>query len=232
MQVTTTGLINSALPINEYTLEGGVTIRDKTNGIGKAIFSSELTNLYRRPTYKILINNKQLISPTCSNPSSNLYLIFAGSLKITFKHKNELIKITEVDAKSKTILYVDPKKDVKGTAYDAYFHMPMEISLENAIQKIQNIKTDFTNFKGEVAIYNRHGVAVFGWDNQIQNYALYWANPSEEKVKKIECFSCTRLQDRETYSAKSLDGNVNFRYLHGHPPYLNAELAVEIPLTE
>lgn len=215
----------------DYGLEGGAVVCDKTNGIGKVIFEDGCISEKNKSTYQVFINDKKIIRPTCSNPSSKECIIFRNSLKFSFKWKDGFIKITEKDAQSKTIFYVDPKKDVDGIAYDAYSYIPKEISLEDAKQKIQNIKADFPDFTGDIAIYNRHGVAVFGWDKNIKNYALYWANPYEEKVKPMTTSECQRFRDGGTSFAKSTDGNVNFRYSHGKGSFLNAEAAVRIDLT-
>lgn len=224
------GLIPSPLQINTYHLEGRVTICDKTNGVAQAVFSAKWTDHYQQSAYKVLINGKKLIFPICSTPSSGPGFIFVGSRKITFKKEDEFIKITEVDAKNKTVCYVDPRKDVEGKAYDVYSHKPMEISVEDAEKKIQNLKINFPHFKGDMVIYNRHGVAVFGWDKNDEKYALYWASPSEENVHPIKCSSCDRYRDGGSSIAKSKDGNVNFRYIFGKGCYLNAEPAIRIVL--
>jgi hypothetical protein len=231
MNITNACLSQAIYPKNEYTLEGGVTVCDRTNGIGKVIFSLAATEKYKASAYEIFINGKKLILPTCSNPTSEAKLLFVGSLKITFKPKKEFIKICEVDEFNKTVYYVDPSISIDGVAYDAYSYMPLEISMEEAALKIQNIKTDFPNFIGDIAVYNRHGVAVFGWDKNVNNYALCWANPSEEKVQMRECF-CERYRDGGTSTAKSKDGKANFRYLFGKGHYLNAETATTISLTK
>lgn len=256
MNITTTSLAHSASPINQinedgtgaltkafhelsflepaniYTLEGGATVCDKTKGIGKAVFSQILTEKKKKSTYQVLINGKKLVFP-----ASEIGLVFVRSQKITIERENEFIKITEEDAKATTtILYVDPRKDLDGVGYDAYSYMPREVSREEAMQKIQNIKTDFPDFKGYRAAYNRHGVGIFGWEKTQSGYAFYWASPSEEKVHMVECppfIGCSYHRDGGSCLAKSKDGNVNFQYkVDSDKHYLNGELATPISLTE
>lgn|GEM_PF-6501978 len=230
MQVPITSSTNQIPHVQEYFLEGGVKIRDKTQGMGKAILSAELTDRHQTPVYHVLIHGKKLIFPTCPYPSSGESVAFMGSRKITFKQENGLIKIKEeVDESFKRVLYVNPKKVVDKVAYDAYSYPPMKISLESAMRKIQYINTDFPNFKEHLAAYNCHGVAVFGWDKDTQNYALYWANPHEEKVKKMECSVCESYPNDGSSLAKSKDGSVNFRYLDDtYCFYLNSKMAKAI----
>jgi hypothetical protein len=216
----------------EYEVEGGVTIYDKVAGIGKAIFQADLATQHQTSIYKILINDKKLIVPTCVDPSLDISVIFKGSVTITFERKDHFIKITEFDASRETVLYVDPRNLIRGIAYDAYKYIPTEISLENAMQKVACLKQDFPNFKGEMAVYNRHGVVIFGWDTNDKKYALCWASPDQEKVEKMECVTCTRYPGEKTSIAKSSDGNVNFRHLASQGPYLNAEAATQFSLPE
>jgi len=230
MQVTPTTL-NTIPQINEYNLEGGVVIRDKTNGIGKAIFSSELTEKHKTSVYQVFINNKKLVYPTCSDPGSSMNILFGGSLNITFKQKGEFIKITEKDESSKSVFYVDFNKPINKIAYAAYTYIPKEITEEDAMQKVESLRRDFPNFEGEIAIYNRHGVAVFGCDGN--NYALYWAGPHQDKITKIECSICARYRDGGTSIAKSKDESVHFQYFFDDfSYYLNAETAKHISLAK
>ena len=52
----------SSIPTLEYSLEGGVSVRDKTNGIAKIVYSKELTEKRGRPIYDIFINNRPSVS--------------------------------------------------------------------------------------------------------------------------------------------------------------------------
>lgn len=221
----TTGPITSKAQVNEYRLEGGATVRDKTNGMARAIFSAELTSRYQKSAYEIFINNKQLIAPSRTD-----HLICAGCASITFKLKDLFIKITEVevDEKSKSVLYVDSRKCINGAGYVAYSYIPKELTLEEAYKKIQNL-SEFSDFKPDIAVYNSHGVAVFGWENH-QGYALYWSRPDEENVKKIQA-QCSRYSDGGSSIAKSNDGAVNFCFSFGVGYSLNAEPATKIFLT-
>lgn len=229
LQVSATTSLAQNPQINEYSLKGGVTIRDKTNGIAKAIFSEELAKLYQKPAYQIFINNKKIIFPTFSNPLTDPDLTFTSSLRITFKLQDAFIKIIEVDETSKNVFYVDPRKAVfQDSAYDVYTYIPKELTFHEASKKIQNL-SEFKKFKPDMAAYNRHGVVVFGCEDG-QGYTIYWANPHEEKVKKIENATCMRYRDGGTSVAKSNDGTVHFRYLINKGFYLNAELATRILL--
>ncbi len=215
---------SSQSTINEYKLEGGLTVRDKTHGIACVRFSEEQTRRQQCAAYEIFINGKKIIFPTCSEPSASR-VFFNGSLKITLKVKDDgLVKISEVDATGKTAYYVNTKSCVNGIAYDTYSYIPKELNLEEASLKITNLPS---TFKPDQAIYNRHGVAMFGWEDN--RYALYWASPHEPQVKKMEA-DCTRYRDGGTSFAKSNDGAVNFQYLLGGNSFLNAELATRIPL--
>lgn len=223
MQITGLNLRNSCTQINEYKFEGGVTILDKTNDIAKVVFLSN------EPTYGILINDKNLIVPTSNLETNIINLIFFNSIKITFEKENDFIKITEMDVDSETEFYVDLRKPIVKKFYFAYFYMPIEISLENAKLKIQDLKSDFPNFEGDMAAYNRHGVAVFGWDKIDKSYALYWARPHQEKVERIKCFFCDRYSDGGTSIGRAENDDVDFRYIFkDRQYYLNRELATKI----
>lgn len=218
----------SAPQYREYRLEGGVTVRDKTNGVATAFFLINLTAKDRPPAYRVYVHHKKLIFPICSDPSSNPGLSFRGSKQILFEPKGPFIEITEIDDRGPTVLYVDPRRrDV--AYYDVYPYVPRELALEEAARKIPN-RSEFGDFQPDMAAYNRHGVAVFGCE-QNKGYALYWANPYEGTVKKMETIQCERYRDGGTSIAKSKDGFVNFRYLSGKGFYLNAEPATKIELT-
>ncbi len=215
--------------VKEYTLDNGVVICDRVNGIAKVVFSQLWTDKYKRPSYLVSINGKMLTRPTISTPSENARVIFCGSIKFTFAQKNEFIEITEVDETSQPVMYIDPRNAVNGIAYDAYSYIPTAITEEEARKKLEKMNTDYPDFKSDITVYNRHGVAVFGYDSKKQDYALCWANPHEEKVKIMECFECGRLRDGGTSFAKSTDQTVNFRYnITNGMSYLNAEIATKI----
>lgn len=212
----------------EYGLiKGGVIVCDKIGGIAKLVFEEGFLSEQDKSAYRVLINGKKLIFPTHFH-SSEGRIVFTNSLKFIFEWKGEFIKITEKDAQSQSIFYVDPTKVIKDISYIAYSYMPKEINLEEAKQKFQNIKASFPNFRGDVAIYNRHGVAVFGFDRHILKHALYWANPHEKKVKPVEL---DEIDFGESFCvANATCGMVRFRSCDkGH--FLNGERAIEIDLT-
>lgn len=225
MQPLSTSSITVKPQCNEYQLKGEVTIRDKTNGMAKVIFSEELTKQYKKSAFEVFINNKKLIFPAFSNPSSAPRIFFTDSLTITLKLKDGFVKISEVDEKSaKTVFYVNTERCVGDIAYDTYTYIPKEVTLEEASMKMQNLSD--VKFEPIMAIYNRHGVAVFGIENE--KYALYWANPHEEKVKKMEMEPCERTRNGSTIFAKSRDGAVDFRHTFAGDD-LNGEKATVIP---
>lgn len=222
----------SKFPVYEYILEGGVTVRDKTNGIGKAVFSQELTEKYKKPAYEIFINEKRLF---IQHPFSMSTLKCLESSKISFKQESGFIKIIE---DRKNIIYVDPKeKDILGIAI-VYCCMTKEMSMKNVVKKIQHLKTDLPSFETHLTIFNQYGVAVFGWDHNVKKYALCWASPSDEKVQMIKCSNCQRYNDGGSCFAASDNGEVNFRCtFNGYDTelnkikmefYLNKERAISI----
>lgn len=213
--------------VNEYKLDGGATVRDKTNGVARVSFCEDLTKELGQSAYRLLINDKKLIYPIYSRPSDG-ELIFVGSKKITIKATDTLFKISEVDSSSRNVFYVDTTNDVKGVAYDTYNYIPKDITEEEAKLKFRHLKEEYPDFKADIVAYNRHGVGVFGFEDS-KGYVLYWANPSEEKVQPIECAEAVRYRDGGTSIAKSNDGFVNFRYLaQDGNCYINAELATRI----
>lgn len=105
-----------------------------------------------------------------------------------------------------------------------------------AAQKIQNLHPKFQLY---TAVYNDHGVAVYG--NLFGNYSLYWANPSEKKVKLINTMSTTELIPGNIVlsAIKSYDATIHLdcRYRlgsdflpEGLEYYLNSAPAQILPL--
>jgi hypothetical protein len=209
-------------PTHKYQLEGGIRIRDKTEGIAQPVFSEALTKHFNAPTYEILINKKKLLRSCCNPPVS---LSFTKSFKMSFKPQDKFIKITSIDnEKGKAVLYVDQPKCAPH-AY-AYPYLPKALTLEEATLKIP---LSLEEFKPSIGLYNEHGVAIFGTDGT--GYALYWANPYEEKVKKIDIDLGTLRRGGGSTFAKSKDGRVNFHYELGRYVYLNGQVARKIPFS-
>lgn len=221
-------LLKSNEQINEYTLyRGRVTVQDKTDGIAKVVFATEYEH-NEQPIYKITMNDKKLVFPTYSDPSSAPDFLTIGSVKINFEKENGFITIRELGPENiETILYVNIRNCISDSAYNVYRYLPRKLTLREASQKMQNL-SEFPEFTPKVAIYNRHGVAVFGHDGK--DYALYWASPCEAKVKKLEAAQCAIARDGSSSVAKSGDGAVDFQHLFGKKFYLNAELATPISL--
>jgi len=223
-------------PVNEYGLEGGLTVRDKTDGIAKVSLDREMTETHSKPVYRLTIHNKKLILPIASHPSDGEFLL-ANSRKITIKALESLFKISEVDAKGKNVFYVDTSNDVEGVAYDTYNYIPEEITEEEARKKFAHLLKENPNFAPDRAAYNRHGVCLFGINYSetdfAVDYAFYWANPSEERVRKITCSEITRYRDGGTSIAKGAgsDSFINFRYLvDGKRYFINGEPANAIKM--
>jgi hypothetical protein len=227
---------------NIYNLKDGpgLIVTDKLNGIAQVQFKG-FTEDSHRPKYEILLNGKKLIFPTSSE--SPLYgfhgFSLVGSQKITFERIDSFIKITEVDEKCTSEFYIDDSKTVNEQAYDVYVYLPKSLTLDEAVKKISNLASQSPTFNPEYAVFNRHGVAVTGWDKEA--YALYWANPHEAYVKKIACSQiCYPGQNRDGGGAfaKADNGSINFRrnleLLDIRTTeisfYLNAEKATEIDL--
>lgn len=208
----------------ETVLEGGAIFQDKTNGIAQAVFLPEES---KRSLYKLTINDKHLIFPN-SDPSRE-FVIFRGSQTITFAKKSDLIKLIEVDETTKSVFFIDPRTPVKDIAYLLCSYKPKETSLEEATDKIQLLKSEFPNFKIHIATYNRHGVAAFGYEAG-KGYSFYWANPQEEKLKKIDA-ECCKYRDGGSSTAKSRNNTINFSYfVDKGVPCLNKEPANAIDL--
>lgn len=226
-----------------YPLEGGVTIVDRTNGVASAFFERHGDQICYFPK----INGRVLVRPTVSQPENGPNYCLVNSLRITMEYVGLLIKITEEDARTHelTTVYVDPQKPSSKTTYDAYDHMPQEINEQNARSKLADLTTRFPNLQYPMAIYNRHGVAVFGYESHkndpVSRNVLYWASPQDNLVRLMNCSECSRMRDGGTSIAKStdgrlpdgryLEGNVNFR---GYPQYnkyaLNGEPATRIQI--
>lgn len=213
--------------VQEYKInEGKLTVFDKTKGVATVVFSGDtIGNTPNYPTYKVFVNKAKLVWWMCSNPKDDVGLTFRKSLSFTLSFENGWVKIEEQDPLSKGVFYVDPNNSIQGIAYGAYDYLPKEISKEEAMKKIENLGWDYPSFDPYVMLYNRHGVALFGWDERDERYTLCWANPSEDKVKKMETSQCSRYRDGGTSIAQSKEGSVDFRYLYGQESYLNGELA-------
>jgi hypothetical protein len=218
--------------INSTLYENGVEICDGTNG---SVQIKETKN----NQYEITINNKILIFPTNTKASDGT-VFFSNSKKITFTQEinNDevtLIKITEIDSEDTNIFYVDPNNTpLDDIAYDLYNYKPEKIKMESAIEKIIKLVKENKVFKADILMYNRHGIAAFGWDTNEKKYALYYGNPQCEKLEKTECSdNIHRFRDGGTSTAKSDNGFVNFHYQFAYENqtyYLNGEVAENILL--
>lgn len=88
-------------------------------------------------------------------------------------------------------------------------------------------------------LYNRHGVAAFG-EEKDGSYSLYWANPQEKELKKVDCSECKLDNANETIdncngtmSAKAAGATVDFQYNWVKViQTLNGERASEIDLDD
>lgn len=78
-------------------------------------------------------------------------------------------------------------------------------------QKILTVTTDFPHFSPSIALSNRHGIGIFGFE-KTGGYGFYWISPKEERAKRIECVICERYRDGGTSIAESKDGKIKFHY--------------------
>ena len=208
--------ISVQIKINEYQLSGGATIRDKTNGLAKVIFSERETLQYGYSCYNIYIGDKKVLYPTAEN------LIFGKSVLIKLKLKNDLVKITEIDnEETKTVIYANTEKCPD---FDTYinnktgaigefvicsYYIPKNLTLLEASQKVKNFpKSD--EFTIIFAVFNHYGVAVFGIDKNENKETLYWANPHEDHIKKIDFY---KTRDGKFSTINSLDNHVSIKYI-------------------
>lgn len=217
------GLLSKTYYLLSTIYNKGVKICDLTGGIVKAEENENQLN-----HYLITVNGKKLIFPTNSN-AYEANFNFRNSETITFEKDvdSNLIKITEIDAKATTNIYVDlNNKPVNGIAYDAYNYMPKEIKKELAINKMIKLVEDNKDFELEVVIYNRHGIGALGWDNSKEYLVFYYSDPQSHGMQPR---ACKIDRSRVGVHVKSTDGYVNFRCSE-NKYYLNAEVAQPIPI--
>lgn len=218
--------------IIEYTLARGATIQDKTNGLARVVFSESETLQHGQSCYNVYVRNKKVLYPTLGN------LIFGSSVLIKLKLKNDLIKITEIDSEqTKTVMYANTKKcpgfsiyrnNKTGPAEEFVIcsnYIPRELTLAEASQKVQNLPKS-PEFAPILAVYNRYGVAVFGLDKNENKNILYWANPHEEHVKKI---NFKEMHYDELSIINSLDHHVSIRYLDRANRFLRGVISYTEP---
>lgn len=212
----------------EFQINGKLTLIDNTiSGVGKALFSPEKTEEYKVWTHAVFINDKYLIFPTSAD-----CIFFKGSTKIQIEEKKEYFIVTEWVENNKKVLYVDSKKVINKVAYIAYSYMPMIVSHDMALKKTLNLPKDYPNFKIQIAVYNRHGVALFGIDTKKSDFALCWASPSDKNVQMIECSQCERVMGGETAIAKAKDGKVSFNFLNEIDHSLNGDPSIIININK
>ena len=98
---------NLSSPLKEYTLMGGVTVQDKTDGLAKVIFSEFHSQICQMPTYKITIDDKPLVYYPYFYSYKMHELLFSNSIKITLEKIEDLIHITEEDPTGTSEVYVN-----------------------------------------------------------------------------------------------------------------------------
>jgi len=106
------------------------------------------------------------IEETDEKKTGKSFFDMSGQSPVVINKK--LIEIAKENAKSKI----------------AHFKK-VDIAKEYAKSKIAHFKKEHPNVEPDIAVYNRHGVGVFGYDKTSSKSVFYWASPSEEKVKKI-----------------------------------------------
>ncbi len=205
-----------------YVLDHGAKFVDKTEGAAKGVFAGCLEQ--SEPRYKILINGFKVICPVKSiadEPDNEFLFVETTILKVKDKGSG-VFKITQETSHGKRKFYVDTKILHEGAAYDLYNYMPRQLDEAEAVNKYAELLKRYPPFTVEIIAYNRHGVCVFGSDQN--GYGLYWAKPDEQSVQLVECKEIGNRRDGSGSYAKSEDGFVNFQYNSGIC-YLNSEVA-------
>ncbi len=192
------------------TLPSGLAVYDKTTSMTCTVtYLPDESTRKGRTCYNLTVNGKKLIRQTGFSE-----LVFTRSRSMKFEQvgvEGKILQITEKDETNTLVLYVDTSKLVDGVAYYALTYLPQELSLGQAVQRIQNL-TLFPDFKPEAAVYCNRGVVVFGKNSQ--GYAIFWAKPQQEEVVSI----------------RSADQDLNFVYDTGSRCfYMNGEACKTIP---
>jgi hypothetical protein len=215
----------------EYQIVGGLTIDDKAHGVANAIFDRALSMQRNAPTYKVEIRGKKLISPATPALSTlSRSLIFTGAEKLAFNLKGKgFVEIIATKGNNQTVSYVNTYNCIADTAYYVYSYLPKQLTSDEAYSKLLHRPLS-THFKPEIAVYNCHGVAVFGWDKEV--LALYWANPHEDAIRRVQVIMCEHSP--VAWSAASSNGSVHFLSQFENNSYscsyLNGEIATRIQL--
>jgi hypothetical protein len=221
------GVLNPIISVTEY-LEKGATVCDKTNGVATVKFNPELSTKKKQSIYIVNVNKKKLIQPAGDIKSC---YIFFNSVQFKLKIKEDFIKITERDDKAKTVCYVNPNKCIEGKAFHVFKYLPKQLSAEEALQ-IAHTLSNFPNLNITKAVYNSHGLVVYGNDEKSKHRVL-WANPKEKILKKVEIGSWESIRNDGSFTAKSKNRELLFQYNLDTKRYtINSEEAAILDLEE
>lgn len=217
-----------------YLNDKAVKVVDRTNDRAKALFREDLTGKNHVTTCEIKINDNALITATTTKFEGKATFFLLNSKKISLKKENDetnkFIRIKHIDqAGKKRIFYADYKSSLDGGAYNVYPYKPEVLPEADVKTKLLLAIDDNPKIGFTLMAHNRHGIALFGYEKEANEYVLYWASPEDKQLKKIKCETINRWNDGGTSLAKSQDGFVNFSYYtDSEEYYLNSERATPI----
>lgn len=184
MQITSVGAGEGTT----YSMEGGLVVHDKTEGVVRVIFEDFSTF---RAKYHLFIGDVKIVSSAMHERYFNKIematvktLSLKGKQTLTFQNEGELIHIKG----AKTPIYVDlsapirsysldPQEKGEVLAYKCTNYRPRDINALEAAQILARFQERLSLFQIKVTLYNRHGVALLGKGN-----SFYWANPDQDQL--------------------------------------------------
>lgn len=110
--------------------------------------------------------------------------------QVQFKAKEGFLKITLKDGNTqdtKTRWWLDPEWTDPECPNDVYVwnYKPRLLPIEEIKAKCRQFKIDFPDFNTGVAFYNRHGIVAWGYNKGVDEYAIFYASPLDEKMRKL-----------------------------------------------
>ncbi|NGX55613.1 MAG: hypothetical protein KR126chlam2_01251 [Chlamydiae bacterium] len=247
MSAASSTIPSSTLP--KYYKIKDISVSDFTNL--KAIVCFDQHN-GEESTMFVLVNAKKLIYPisTCDPNDAEPYKYFSlssGVRQITTRFIDDTTVTIEVqNGESSFTLYVDTQRIIGGknkSFHEVCNYQPQNLKKKGALAKIADLEKDFPHFHPYFGAYNRHGVALLGWDKSAEQLALCWASPAEDYVHMLEYSKIKRPEDSTgegEYLAKSKDGFVLFvswlkiTFESDNPVsqsfFINSNLAEKLPL--
>jgi len=222
--------VSSTSHLDTYQIDGGATIRDKTQGVAKAVFSANYAAEHQAPAYLIYVNEKKIIWPQAPNVKKQSDLVLLNSVTITFnKIDNNVFKISELDETDKHVIYVDTSRCIDNEAYCFYEFIPKQLTLEESSLKVAEFFGS-VEFHPYAIAFNQFGVVALGMENE--QLTLYWAKPQEEQLKKIQCIDSVRLKYPGKIIMRADEGDIDFRYESGKGYFLNGAQVTLIPAAD